>query len=89
MSVPEKNLKVDSKKRITLGKIIPDNVTSYDVEVQENNVIILRPRVEIPLEELWLYKNKEAFKSVQKGIEDSYEGKTKELPDDFWTEIEE
>ncbi len=84
MSMVEKNLKVDSKKRITLGKIVPDNVTSYDVEIQENNVIILRPKVEIPLEELWLYQNKNAFKSVQKGMADSLNGKIQELSDDFW-----
>lgn len=28
-----RNLKLDNKKRITLGKIADNNVTSYDVEV--------------------------------------------------------
>ncbi len=89
MAMTEKNLKVDSKKRITLGKIVPDEVTSYDIEVQENGTIILHPKVEIPAEELWLYRNKEALKSVLRGIEDTKEGRVREISDNFWDDIEE
>ena len=61
-----KNLKLDNKKRITLSKIADKNVTSYDVEVKENGVIILYPKVEIPAEELWLFQNKSALECVKK-----------------------
>lgn len=84
MAMPAKNLKVDAKKRITLGKIISEDVTSFDAEIKENGVIILHPRVEIPAEELWLYKNKEALESVQRGLEDAAEGKLSELDENFW-----
>ncbi len=75
MAMLEKNLKVDQKKRITLGKLAPEEVSSYDAELKENGVIILHPKVEIPAEELWLFKNKEALNSVKKGIKDSMTGK--------------
>ncbi len=86
MSACEKNLKLDTKRRITLGKIAPKEVSSYDVEMQENGVIVLYPKVEIPAEELWLFKNKAALNSVKKGIEQSATGETSKLSDDFWND---
>lgn len=88
MAIPARNLKIDSKKRITLGKFIPDEVTSYDAEIKESGVIILRPKVEIPAEELWLFRNKEALESVQRGLKDSAEGRVSELEEDFWDDID-
>ena len=79
MTMPEKNLKLDSKKRITLGKLASDEVSSYDAEIKENGVIILHPKVEIPAEEVWIFKNKSALESVKRGLEDSASGKTSEL----------
>ena len=37
--------------------------------------IFLRSDFEIPISELWLFKNKEAFESVQKGLKDASVGK--------------
>jgi hypothetical protein len=84
-----KNLRLDVKKRITLGKLAATEVTSYDAELKENGDIILRPKVEIPAEELWLWKNKEAMASVQRGLEDLANGRFAELPEDYWDDIEE
>ncbi|MDD3012170.1 MAG: hypothetical protein PHC34_00515 [Candidatus Gastranaerophilales bacterium] len=89
MAIKEKNLKLDSKKRITLGKLVPDEVTSYAVEFLENGTIILKPRVEIPAEEAWLFKNKNVLESVKRGLEDSAIGKVSKLEKDFWDDIEE
>lgn len=84
-----KNLRVDNKKRINLGKLAAAEVTSYDAEVKENGVIILHPKVEIPAEELWLFQNKEAMASVRQGLEDSAKGNLVELEDNFWDFLEE
>lgn len=89
MALPEKNLRVDAKKRINLGKLAAAEVTSYDAEVKENGVIILHPKVEIPAEELWLWQNKEAMASVRQGLEDSAKGNLVELEDNFWDFLEE
>ncbi len=87
MAMSEKNLKVDSKKRITLGKLASDDVSSYDAEVRENGVIVLYPKVEIPAEEAWLFKNKDAMQSVKKGLEDSAANKSSELEENFWDDL--
>jgi hypothetical protein len=84
MSMPAKNLKLDNKKRITLGKIAPNNVSSYDVELKDNGVIVLYPKVEIPAEELWIFQNKEVANSIKQGIDDAKNGKVSELSEDFW-----
>lgn len=89
MAMREKNLKVDQKKRITLGRLASEEVSSYDVEVKDNGVIVLYPKVEIPAEELWLFKNKEALNSVKEGLRQSAEGKVSSLGKNFWDDIEE
>jgi len=40
---------------------------------------LLKPVVEIPASELWLYQNKEALGNVQNGLKDISEGKISKL----------
>ena len=49
----------------------------------QNWLIKLTPTVSIPHNELWLYKNPEALKSVLKGMEEAKAGKAKELMEMF------
>jgi hypothetical protein len=76
MSVQEKNLKLDSKRRITIGKLASDDVTSYDAKLQEDGTILLVPKVEIPAHEAWLFRNKKAMASLERGLEQSERGET-------------
>jgi len=87
--IATKNLRVDAKRRLALGNFIPDEVSSYDAEIKENGVIILHPKVEIPAEELWLFKNPEALASVRRGFDDLANKRFVELEEDFWDDIEE
>ena len=62
-------LTLDSKKRVTLGKLIQsDDTHTFQATVKSNGDIVLRPMTSIPTRELWLYKNKKALKSVQQGL---------------------
>jgi hypothetical protein len=72
-------LRPDSKGRITLGKLA-EGISSYIV-YKENNRIILEPNVEIPAEEAWLFRNKEALSQVKKGLQDSAAGRVKSRGD--------
>ena len=83
---------LDARKRVSLAKAIAalngsllkksraDQKTDLRFEIHLNDAgqILLSPQ-EIPAEEAWLYKNKEAFASVTKGLEESATGKTKSL----------
>jgi hypothetical protein len=61
-------LTVDSKKRISLTKLLPGGKISSVRAYKENDRIILEPMMEIPAREVWLYENKVALKKVKKGL---------------------
>ncbi|MEE9306619.1 MAG: hypothetical protein V3V57_03700 [Spirochaetia bacterium] len=64
------SLQLDSKNRITLTKLLSyESVHSVRASVLENGDILLKPMVEIPASERWLYENKEALASVKRGLE--------------------
>ena len=56
--VPLTRLKLDSKRRLSLGKLINENVTGFNAVREPDGRIILEPTVDIPEREVWLYKNK-------------------------------
>lgn len=61
-------LAVDSRKRISLTKLLPEGKISSVRAYREEERIILEPMVEIPARELWLYENKEALRKVKTGL---------------------
>ena len=67
-------IRPDSKGRITLGSLAK-GVSGYTVTETKDHMLILNPLVEIPACETWLFKNKQAIKSVEKGLEDAENGR--------------
>jgi hypothetical protein len=69
---------IDDRNRLTLGELIKG---SKRIRLYKNDrgEVLLRPVVEIPASEAWLFQNKEAFESVKKGLEDASEGKISKL----------
>lgn len=69
---------IDNRNRLTIGELAQgfNRVRIYKNETGE---ILLKPVVEIPASELWLFQNKEAFENVQKGLKDISEGKISKL----------
>lgn len=66
--MPVINLTVDSKKRVSLTKLLPPgNIRSVQAYT-EGHRIVLEPLMEIPVEEAWLFQNKEALKKVLTGL---------------------
>ena len=62
------NLTVDAKKRVSLTKLLPPgnirSVRAYTDGVR----IVLEPMMEVPVEEAWLFENKDSFKKVLTGL---------------------
>ena len=71
---------IDSRNRLFLGTIIKSlGSTRVKIYVDLQGLILVRPMVEIPASEAWLFKNKKALASVRKGLEEAAEGEVSEL----------
>ncbi len=65
----ELTLKIDSKNRISLTKLLKfQEVISVKASILDNGDIILKPMTSIPARELWLYQNDKGLESVKKGL---------------------
>ena len=69
---------IDDRDRLTLGEL-PKGSRRVRVYKNDRGEVLLRPVVEIPASEAWLFQNEEAFESVKKGIKDASEGKVSKL----------
>lgn len=75
---------LDEKKRVTLKKAIDvlrqnfgsavESKVSFVVSCNSPGQILLSPETTVPLHEAWLYKNKKALASVQRGLEQARRG---------------
>ncbi|OGI14823.1 MAG: hypothetical protein A3I68_00245, partial [Candidatus Melainabacteria bacterium RIFCSPLOWO2_02_FULL_35_15] len=79
----------DNRNRVILTPALVElnllnNVDGFKTHINPSTgEIKLTPTVSIPHNELWLYKNPEALKSVLKGMEEAKAGKAKELMEMF------
>ena len=69
---------IDNRNRLTIGELALgfNRVKIYKNQLGE---ILLKPVVEIPASELWLFQNKEALENVRTGLKDISEGKISKL----------
>ena len=73
---------IDTRKRIAIGDALKagySKISRFKIFGNDNGDVLLRPVVEIPAREAWLYKNKKALKAVEKGLKQSAEGKVRPL----------
>lgn len=72
---------IDDRKRLTLGDLLKE---FKRVKLYRNprGELLLRPVVEVPASEDWLFENKEALKSVLEGIGDAAKGRISKLDPD-------
>lgn len=69
---------IDDRNRITLAEF-PKGLRRVQIYKNDRGEVLLRPVVEIPASEAWLFQNKEAFESVKKGLKDASKGKISKL----------
>jgi hypothetical protein len=73
--MPNISLTLDAKNRVTLTKVLnlisnkyPVNITSFHADVLDDGTICLVPMSAVPVRERWLYENKKALASVDRGL---------------------
>ena len=64
---------VDKKYRITIGKLI-EGYKRVKVYKNSKGEILLKPLIEIPASEAWLFQDKEALENIKRGLEDAAKG---------------
>ena len=62
------SVKPDAKKRVVLPKALVEEGITYHIYINKFGQIVLDPQVTIPASELWLFENKEALASVDRGM---------------------
>ena len=70
------SVKPDAKRRVCIPKILLREGVSYHIYTNRVGQIILDPQVTISASEAWLFENKEALASVDKGMVESTNGQT-------------
>jgi len=71
---------VDQRHRLVLPMIQEvHEIKRVRVYMNSRGEVLIRPVVEIPAAEIWLYRNKKALASVKRGLEQAAEGKLEEL----------
>jgi CRISPR/Cas system-associated protein Csm6 len=72
-----KGVKPDAKKRVVLPKALIGEDITYHIYTNSAGQIVLDPQVTIPASELWLFENKEALASIDRGMAESMNGQAK------------
>src|ERR1700685_343271 len=72
-------LSPDSKKRVSLTKVLADAGVTFNIYVNKLGQIVLDPQKAIPAHEAWLFEDKKILASVKRGLKQSAQGKTKSL----------
>jgi hypothetical protein len=62
------SLTVDSKKRVSLTKLLPPGNIRSVRAYTDGPRIVLEPMMEVPVGEAWLFKNKDSLKKVLIGL---------------------
>ena len=77
----------DKKHRINLGRRVFELLgklgpfESFKVYISEEGLLLLAPMAHIPVNEMWIWKDREIRESFKKALEDAREGRLKRVVD--------
>lgn len=69
------SVKLDAKRRVLLPKVLARKGVTYHVYVNRIGQIVLDPQVTVPASEAWLFEDKAALASIDKGMTESASGR--------------
>lgn len=75
LAIATKTLRLDTKGRISLGKLIHSGISGFKAFWdEERNQIILQPLVEIPAHEKWVLETPGVIESLDRAFQQSQKG---------------
>jgi hypothetical protein len=72
------SVKPDTKRRVCIPKVLLKEGITYHMYTNNSGQIILDPQITISASEAWLFENKAALASVDKGMIESRNGQVKD-----------
>jgi hypothetical protein len=69
------SVKPDAKRRVHLPKVLIREDVTYNIYTNSAGQIVLDPQITIPASEAWLFEDKTALASVDKGMAESAKGR--------------
>lgn len=75
---------VDSKNRLNLGEKVMKNLSrtdAFEIFIGNDGDVLLRPVVNIPSREAWIFQNPEALKQLRQGLIEAQQGKIEKVKD--------
>ena len=69
---------IDERNRLTVGEILK-GCKRIRLYRNDSGEVLLQPIAEIPVSELWLFRNPEAVNEVREGLRDAAQGKVSRL----------
>jgi hypothetical protein len=72
-------LALDSKKRVSLTRVIADAGITFNIYVNKLGQIVLDPQKSVPAHEAWIFEDKKVLSSLRRGLKQAAQGKTKSL----------
>ena len=71
---------VDKRNRLVLPMGLGGvEIKRVKVYMNSQGEVLIRPVVEVPAAEMWLYRNKKAVASVRRGLDEAAKGEAKEF----------
>ena len=69
------SVKLDAKRRVHLPKVLAREGVTYHIYVNRVGQVVLDPQITIPASEAWLFEDRTALASVDKGMAESSNGR--------------
>jgi hypothetical protein len=69
----------DSKKRVSLTKVLADAGVTFNIYVNKLGQIVLDPQKSVPAHEAWIFEDKKILSSIKRGLKQAAQGKTRSL----------
>lgn len=73
------SVKLDAKRRVHLPKVLAREGVTYHIYANRVGQIVLDPQITIPASEAWLFEDKTALGSIDKGMAESANGRAIDL----------
>lgn len=79
VALRDRTLRVDTKGRVSLGRLLHDGISGFKAHWDQQNRLILEPLTEIPAREKWVFETPGVLEGLDEAMQQVKEGKVHRL----------